>query len=351
MNFIANQRNSARLSSGGKVQELANPTVLNGDFIKELQRLVTPKAEGAVSRPSELESEFHRKILDLLGSTTTGPAADAEKCEIMFNKLRKDPVARARLENIHSARAHRYGAAHLGSKFWYRESQAISKKLKSQADRRKFRQGLRADLDFINQLNFLDLEDVFNLGKDEALNLLKLDEPLLPSELFKSLKDVPPLKIIRLINSATAEKIVGCLKKISDLAHFSQSMADYFAHDDALEPALAVLCEVLRNAPNIGTVLSNKCQTFLGLATGFQKLRSSEDHDIEKSDISGQQAGKTAKKTRQPRSRRSLRFRPGVCFQFQGPNGCQRDDCQYSHICDQCNSEDHGKSQCPNNRR
>ena len=47
-------------------------------------------------------------------------------------------------------------------------------------------------------------------------------------------------------------------------------MADYFAHDDALEPALAVLCEVLRNAPNIGTVLSNKCQTFLGLATDFK---------------------------------------------------------------------------------
>ena len=52
-----------------------------------------PKAEDAVSRPSKLESEFHRKILDLLGSTTSGPAADAEKCEILFNKLWKDPVA------------------------------------------------------------------------------------------------------------------------------------------------------------------------------------------------------------------------------------------------------------------
>ena len=119
----------------------------------------------------------------------------------------------------------------------------------------------------MNQWNLLDLDDLLEKGEDEALNLLKLDEPILPSDLFASLKNVSPLKIMKLINGATAEKLVGTLQKISELAHFSQSMADYFALDDALEPALAVPCEVLRNAPNIGAVLNNKRQTFLGLAT------------------------------------------------------------------------------------
>ena len=140
------------------------------------------------------------------------------------------------------------------------------------------------------------------------------------------------------------------LQKISELAHFSQSMADYFAHDDALEPALAVLCEVLRNAPNIGAVLNNKCQTFLGLAACFQKLRSTEDHDIKRTKSIEQPTDKSAKKYRQPRPTRGYPYRPGLCFQFQGSAGCQRENCSYSHVCAVCRSENHGKSQCSNNQ-
>ena len=125
-----------------KLQNLSNPTKLNGDFINELQRLITPKAEGPVVPPNEFSSEFQKKILDILGLATSGATAEAQKCELMFNKLRNDPIARSRLENIHAARAHRYGSAHFGPRFWYKENPAIAKKFSSQADRRKFRQGL-----------------------------------------------------------------------------------------------------------------------------------------------------------------------------------------------------------------
>ena len=337
-----------------KVKEWASPTKPDGEFVKELRSLVTPKAEGANVCPIDFSSEFQKKLLDLLGSAAPGADSDANKCEFMFNKLRKDPVARSRLENIHAARAHRYGSAHFGPKFWYKENHAIAKKLKCQADRRKFRQALRADLDFINQLNLMDFEDLLNLGKAEALNLLKLNEPVTPSELFASLRNVPPLSIIRLINEATAEKITKVLQKISQLAHFSQSMADYFAHDDALEPALAVLCEVLRNAPEIGAVLNNNCQTFLGLANCFQKLRSDEDHDIKKFMATQKPTPKGAKETRQfrPGGRPSIRpgrlpFRPGLCFRFQMPSGCSRQPCNFTHNCAACNSQEHGRSNCP----
>ena len=51
----------------------------------------------------------------------------------------------------------------------------------------------------------------------------------------------PPIKISEFFNRDKAAEILKKLEKISSLAHFSQSMADYFARDDALEPALSVL--------------------------------------------------------------------------------------------------------------
>ena len=86
--------------------------------MKELRRLVTPQAQGLDKSPIDISSEFQRKILDLLDSAAPGTVSDANKCEFMYNKLRKDPLARSRLENIHAARAHPYGAAHFSPKFW-----------------------------------------------------------------------------------------------------------------------------------------------------------------------------------------------------------------------------------------
>ena len=213
--------NTVMASEQSKVKTWSNPTDLNGDFLKELRRLVTGEDQGANNTSTSFPSEFQNALLNLVGSAASGNNSESIKYEFMFNKLRKDPVARSRLENIHAARAHRYGAAHFGPKFWYKENHAIAKKFKCQADRRKFRQALRADLDFINQLNLMDLEDVLNLGDTEALKILKFKEPISPSDLFASLKDVPPFKILRLVNEQTAEKISGAQKKISELSHFS----------------------------------------------------------------------------------------------------------------------------------
>ena len=89
------------------------------------------------------------------------------------------------------------------------------------------------------------------------------------------IKNVPPLKILELINGDKVKEITDLVKRISTLSHFSQSMTDYFAHDDAVEPALAVLCEVLRTGPDVGAVLKDNYTNFLGLAQKYQKLRSS----------------------------------------------------------------------------
>ena len=90
-----------------------------------------------------------------------------------------------------------------------------------------------------------------------------------------------------------------------------------------------------------------KGQKFLGLAACFQKLRSTEDHDIKMTKSNEQPTDKSAKKYRQHRPPRGYPFRPGLCFQFQGSAGCQKENCGYSHISAVCRSEKHGKSQCP----
>ena len=238
-----------------------------------MERLLNVNEGGDKGSPFDFANILQQKLVELLRSAPSTRDFTSENEEMWFNKLRKDPAARTKLENIHSARAFKYGAAHLGPKTWYKEIAGISKKLKSQADRRKFRHGLKGDLEFLNQLNISDLEKEMDSGDSAALKLLKLQESMAAADWCEVVKDVPPSKIIGLINSSKAEKISELIQRISSVAHFSQSMTDYFAHDDAVEPALAVLCEVLRTGPDVGAVLKNGYTNFLGLAQEYQKSR------------------------------------------------------------------------------
>ena len=103
----------------------------------------------------------------------------------------------------------------------------------------------------MNQLNILDLEKAFTDGEAAGFKLLKMQVPVLPETFCQYLKSVPPLTLIKFINPQKAANIQKLVTKISSLAHFSQSMADFFARDDALEPVLAVVCEILRGCPHI----------------------------------------------------------------------------------------------------
>ena len=57
-------------------------------------------------------------------------------------------------------------------------------------------------------------------------------------------------------------------------------MADYFARDDALEPALSVVFEVLRSDQDVGAVLEKRSATFMSLALPYDKHWSVEDRDV-----------------------------------------------------------------------
>ena len=228
-----------------------------------MKKLIPPDDGGNVNRSIKFTEQLETKILNLLEAAKP-KEFDVEHFEQVYNKLLKEPMARSQLENLHAARAHKYGFSQFGSKFWYKESKNISRKFKSQTDRRKFRIGLKGLIDFINQPNIIDLEKLLEDGDTEGFKLLKMPTPVSPEIFCRYLEHVPPMKLIEFVNKNKADNIRKALEKISSLAHFSQSMADYYARDDALEPSLAVVCEVLRNTEDIGGLLFKKkgCYVF-----------------------------------------------------------------------------------------
>ena len=202
--------------------------------------------------------------------------------------------------------------------------------------------GLKADVDFINQLNMLDFDEMLKNGNSDALKLLKMQEPVLPAVVFKYLKDVPPIKILELVNARKAADILTLVRKISSMAHFCQSMADYFAHDDALEPALAVVCEILRNKEDAGAVMEKRATTFLGMAQSFQKLRSPQDHDVTQTRRSNPKNHQGSYGSDTDASLDAL----GFCFKFQRTDVCRHKKCPFTHKCSVCKSRKHGAYNC-----
>ena len=296
--------------------------------------------------------EFENKLLRVLGTSNASPCPDVELYKMTYDRLRQNPLERSRLENIHAARAYRYGIAHLGSKHFYKEDTNLGSKLKTQTDCRKFRAGLKGDVDFINQLNMLDLEECFKGGSSDCLKTLKLQEPVLTSELKNKLKEVPPIELIKFVNEEKACKILKIFEKIISLAHFCQSMSDYFAHDDALQPALAVVCQVLRQNENTGAILNDRHTTFLGLAQSFQMLKSHMDRDCE-----GESGQKTIRSTYRRHSsdreaartrKRSNPYEEGFCYNFQKYSSCSNRNCRFSYRCAICRSTN-GKAVCSRN--
>ena len=210
------------------------------EFMSRLKKLINAEEGGNVKDSVKFSDKFESTILNLLEAVQP-KEYNVEHFEQIYNKLLNDPVARSQLENLHAARAFKYGFAQFGPKFWYKESKNIAKKFKAQSERRKFRMGLKGLVDFINQLNIMDLEKLFDKGEPEGFKLLKIPTPVSPETFCKYLEHVPPLKLIEFVNQEKAKNIRNAIQKIKSLAHFSQSMTDYFARDDAPEPALAVI--------------------------------------------------------------------------------------------------------------
>ena len=169
------------------------------EFMSRLKKLIHAEETGNGKDSVMFSDKFESKILNLLEAVQP-KEYNVAHFEQIYHKLLNDTVARSQLENLHAARAFKYGYAQFGPKFWYKESKNIAKKIKAQPDRRKFRMGLKGLVDFINQLNIMDLEKLLDKGESEEFKLLKIPTPVSPETFCKYLEHVPPLKLIEFVN-------------------------------------------------------------------------------------------------------------------------------------------------------
>ena len=86
--------------------------------MSDLRKLV-PREDGGNVVPSvEFSEKFQEKILSLLEASNKNKDFDVAHFEEVYKKLCANPGARSRLENLHAARAHKYGHARFGLKGW-----------------------------------------------------------------------------------------------------------------------------------------------------------------------------------------------------------------------------------------
>ena len=152
-----------------------------------------------------------------------------------------------------------------------------------------------------------------------------------------------------IVEDMKEEKVPKGDSKKSEAVESTAVETDYFAHDDALEPAFAVVNQVLRQNENIGAVLKDSHTTFLGLAQSFQ-TKSHVDRDCE-----GNEKQKTTRSMYRRQSsgrevaRRRKRTKPyqqGFCHDFEKKSLCSKRNCALLHECALCGSKRHGKAAC-----
>ena len=165
------------------------------------------------------------------------------------------------------------------------------------------------------------------------------------ANILECLKDLPLIDILKIIDYEKANKILSLIDKITALAHLSQSMGNYFARDDSLDPALSIVCEALRGNIDFELLLRSRGGTFQTLASAYYHLKSPVDHDL---------SGNTqTSKTKKYRGGRNFRDPPRQtatskrhCWYFQKHGRCSKPDCSYSHRCLRCGSKNHGEKTC-----
>ena len=169
--------------------------------------------------------------------------SDSDNGEFLFNRLQKHPHLRKSLSAANSARAFRYGSRAFGNKKWYKKNVDTQEGLKSNEDRRKFRFGLKTNIDFLIQL------DVLNLKTELRKNLFNPQGHTQAPP--RSLSDGSFLSMMHNLDAQRCSSFCKILERISDNLEYSQNLSEYFATDDMLEPALMLIAESLRKAPNL----------------------------------------------------------------------------------------------------
>ena len=271
-------------------------------------------------------------FLSALGKFAVDDPARIDR--LALANLRENKRARNNLAALHAARTCLFGTRQLGDRKWYSDKPGIASRLKSQAQRRQFRLGLIANLAFYNKLNINDLESLFRSGDPSGLASLSATTPTTIPALRSIAALASPYDLLRIIAPEKAAAVESTLHQISVLADYVQSVCGHLAGNEALEPAHAVICKLLRTGANFEQAVSTN--PIHVAAAAIATLCPHPDID-----------GVLQKKKKSPSTpiRRSSGYPRGYCYKFQR-NLCSDSTCRFKHLCGICHSPGHGEHSC-----
>ena len=143
------------------------------------------------------------------------------------------------------------------------------------------------------------------------------------------------------LNFSSSQEFCTILDRLESNLNFTQSLSEYFATDDMLEPAAMVISDALRQSPDLGKGLWGRSVAANALL--YRHRASSNDHEFN----SGRQSirpnhfpprvptsyrKRGFEKARSPyRLYVSSGYPKGFCFHFQTKGFCFRKGCLYDH--------------------
>ena len=329
-----------------------SPAVSPNSWMAEISAAVQPNGSTGGLLNNNLNNFSQEGCSDTIPKNIFGKdTSDEEKGRLMLAKLTTYPNLRRSLHSLNIARAYKYGSRSFGEKGWYTENFNIGKKLRTNDDRRKFRFGLKSNVDFLLQL---DLENL------KSCLIEKVDVTSFPpNDRTSSLSDGSFLNLMQKLNQTKARDFCKIINRLESNLKFTQSLSEHFATDDMLEPALMVISDGLRKSPDLGEGLWGR--SVAGNALLYRHRASSQDHELKSRRLRYQTDRSPPRTpTRRPRGRivsgrtpyRSY-FTPeypkGTCFRFQKTGKCESKECPYDHECCKCFSKSHGRDTCPDN--
>ena len=206
---------------------------------------------------------------------------------------------------------------------------------------RKFRFGLKSNVDFLIELDLANLKNCL-----VAKNLPQTANYANTSPL----SDTSFLSLMGTMSQAKTQELCNIISRIESNLNFTQSLSEHLANDDMLEPALMVVSDALRHSPDLGKGLWGRSVAANALL--FRHRASTRDREFK--------SGRTDQPHRRSTSRISSRvsktrfdastftYPLGSCFRFQSTGKCDNSDCTFDHSCCKCFSKTHGKDSCPN---
>ena len=312
------------------------------DWMSELSEALKPHPDSGIGSEEllSLSTNLNSSLSDNPFSRTLNPAPpEVEIGRVLYSKLQKYPHLRQSLPSVNAARAFKYGSRAYGQKKWYSEDFNISRGLRSNKSRRQFRFGIKSNVEFLIQL---DLENLRSCILDTTFELNKnSSSPSVPL-----LSDGSFLDLMRKMNATRCTKFCEIMNRLHGNLHFSQSLNEYFATDDMLEPPLLLVAEAIRKGPDLGTFLRGG--SVAATAMMYRHRASPNDHDwgsLPKSTSKSETFGSRASSHSVFRNQK-YKYKFGYCFQFQNTGSCETTECQYMHKCSKCKESTHGEDTC-----